>query len=74
MSRLISRRALQLGTVAALAALIAACSADVTAPTPSSRVISAPQHAAFRDEIQGDTTLCRNGYMVNEGRYICNPD
>jgi hypothetical protein len=73
MSRSIARRALQLATSAAIAALIAACSADVTAPAPSSRVISAPRTAAVHDGITGDTTLCRNGYIVMEGRYVCNP-
>ena len=73
MSRPIARIALQLASAAAVATLVAACSADVTAPTPPSRVIRAPLTPALHDDVVGDTTLCRNGWQTIEGRYVCNP-
>lgn len=67
----ISRRVIQLGTAAAIAALLAACNADATAPNGASRAV-AQQRAAH--DILGDTTLCRSGWTVQEGRYVCNPE
>lgn len=69
MQNQICRRLIQLGTAAAIAAILAACSADVTAPNGASRQIS--QSTARHDDIQGDTTLCRSGWMVEDGRYVC---
>lgn len=74
MSSPIARRALQLALSGAIAALIAACSADVTAPAPSPRTASAPQSPATHDGITGDTTLCRSGWQTIDGRYVCNPE
>jgi hypothetical protein len=71
MYSLLTRRVLQLGTAAAIATLIAACSSDVTAPNRAS--VGVTQRSAVHDDIQGDTTLCRSGWVVVAGRYVCNP-
>jgi hypothetical protein len=49
---------------------LAACERTLTAPDHPRR--PAP-NSARRDEIQGDTLSCRSGYIVVDGRYVCNP-
>lgn len=68
------RRTLHLIACAAAATLIAACTADETAPVAAPRRVSAAHTRAAHDDIVGDTTLCRSGFTVIDGRYVCNPE
>jgi hypothetical protein len=46
-----------------------ACADSSTAPQPSGK-------RSLRDTtvLQGDSTLCRSGYSVINGRIVCNPE
>ena len=48
-----------------LTGALAACVRDFTAPTPV-------QRKATRDSVQGDSTLCRSGFTVIDGKIVCN--
>lgn len=49
--------------------LLAAC--DRAPTSPDSNLRRAPG-LARHDEIQGDTLACHSGFIVIDGRYVCN--
>jgi len=64
MSKLAAARRLAL--FALLTGGLAACQRDITAPAPLKTA------KATRDSIEGDSTLCRSGFIIASGKIICN--
>ena len=61
-----SRVVALLGAVALVTA--AACADSVTQPTiPGTRAA----RDTIPDEIEGDTLMCKSGWIVTGGRYVC---
>jgi hypothetical protein len=54
----------------AVSAIVAATACDGTPTEPSARSPRIPSIGRF-DDTQGDTLLCRSGYVVIDGRYSC---
>ena len=54
--------------LALLTCAIAACDTRATAPAEIRRAATKPS------AVEGDTTLCRQGWTIINGRYVCNED
>lgn len=64
------RSVLTLCIVALGTTLLAACDQATTSPEPTRSL--RPSQQSNHDDIQGDTLGCKSGYVVVEGRYVCN--
>jgi hypothetical protein len=50
--------------------LLAACDQAATSPEPTRSL--RPLQQSHHDDILGDTLSCKSGFVVINGRYVCN--